>query len=41
MNTPDFSRPRLFKDFLLVPHEKISDQTLYLAPENLGELFAA
>jgi FkbM family methyltransferase len=41
MNPPDFSRPRLFKDFLLVPREKISDQTLYLAPENLGEFFAA
>jgi FkbM family methyltransferase len=41
MNTGDFSRPRDLKDFLLVPREKISGEILYLAPENLGDLFSA
>lgn len=41
MNAADFSRPRGLKDFLLVPQEKISADTMYLALENIGEIFAA
>ncbi len=41
MNTGDFSRPRTLKDFLLVPKEKISADTSYLAAENVLQIFSA
>ena len=41
MNTGDFTRPRGMKDFLLVPRERISGDTSYLSPENVGALFSA
>jgi FkbM family methyltransferase len=39
MTINDFSRPREFKDFLLVPAERISDQVLYLTPGDAAGLF--
>ena len=42
MNLADFSQPRGdLKDFLLVPREKISPEVLFLALENVGEIFSA
>ena len=41
MTTDDFTRPRGFKDFLLVPQEKVSGDIAYLALENAGEIFSA
>lgn len=41
MTTADFARPRGLKDFLLVPKEKIAGDVAYLAPENVGKIFAA
>jgi FkbM family methyltransferase len=40
MNAADFSRPRQLKDFLLVPREKIPGDILYLALEDVSNLFA-
>lgn len=39
MTASDFSRPRVLKDFLLAPAEKIPGDISYLALENVGELF--
>ena len=41
MNNGDFSRPRNLKDFLLIPREKVPDDILYLALENLSDFFPA
>lgn len=39
MSAADFSRPRNFKDFLLIPKEKVEGNTGFLALENIGDLF--
>lgn len=41
MSAADFSRPRNFKDFLLIPREKVSGEASYLALEDVGEIFSA
>jgi FkbM family methyltransferase len=40
MSAADFSRPRQFKDFLLIPKEKVSGDISYLAREEMGEIFS-
>ena len=41
MNAVDFSLPRDWKDFLLVPREKVSGDVCFLTLENVGQIFSA
>jgi FkbM family methyltransferase len=41
MNAADFSRERQFKDFLLVPREKVAASISYLSLSDVSELFSA